>query len=183
MAGCRAAKKHAHAGIRLENFIGPACPAREQGLGEGGEASTWVWGQEEQEGLQEQVKAPAGGGVQQAQCRVICEEDRARGRGSEALRRPRGSPQPGPGSSPTPASHLGHARGESAFEGIFLMQRPHQAGAAVGEGHEAELAVVAAHAAVPCGDRTGGSGPAPRPRPSRGGQFMGAPSCPHREQH
>lgn len=95
---------------------------------------------------------------EQAQWRVICEEDRGRGRGSEALvlRRPRGSSQPGLESSPPPTSHLGHAGGVSAFERIFLLQRPHQAGAAVGEGHEAVLAVVAAHAAVPCG--TGGDG-------------------------
>lgn len=49
-----------------------------------------------------------GGRVQQAQWRVICEEDRGRGKGSEALVlcRPRSSLQPGLDSSCTPSLTL-----------------------------------------------------------------------------
>lgn len=54
------------------------------------------------------------------------------------------------GTASAPASHLGQARGVSGFEGLIIQQRPHQAGAAVGEGLKALLAVVGSHAAVPC---------------------------------
>lgn len=61
------------------------------------------------------------------------------------------SQQPGlPNSTPT-TSHLSHAWWVSAFEGVLLQQRPHQASAAVGEGVEAVFAMVASHAAVSCG--------------------------------
>lgn len=47
-------------------------------------------------------------------------------------------------------SHLAQAWRVSASEGVFLPQRPHQAGVGVGEGHKAVPAVVGTHAAVPC---------------------------------
>lgn len=47
------------------------------------------------------------------------------------------------------ASHLDWAWGVSALVGFFIHERPQQAGAAVGEGLEAFLAVVGSHATVP----------------------------------
>jgi hypothetical protein len=52
---------------------------------------------------------------------------------------------------PFSASYFGWARGVSGLVDFIILQRPHQAGAAVREGIKALLAMVGPHAAVPCG--------------------------------